>query len=207
MEREAILSYRVLLFERDDDGSFRAPERYPAPALATGTTHDVPTLVGWFAGRDIAVRERIGLLTPEEAAFARGVRCVDASRLLDALALHGALDLETVAAMHRVLALRQAQGDGQSDDGGDAGGGDADEYGPLVAAAYRYLAASPAKLVLVQLDDAALEFEQVNLPGTFGEYPNWRRKNGLDLSGIASSERIAALASDVDELVKKGSRI
>jgi len=201
MEREAILSYRVLLFERDDDGSFRAPERYPAPALATGTTHDVPTLVGWFAGRDLAARERIGLLAPEEAAFARSVRRVDASRMLDAFAAHGALDHETFAAMHRLLdraALRQAQGD----DGVEAA-----EYEPLVAAAYRYLAASPAKLVLVQLDDAALEFEQVNLPGTFGEYPNWRRKNGLDVGGIASSERIAALASDVDARVKRGSRI
>jgi 4-alpha-glucanotransferase len=201
MEREAILSYRVLLFERDDDGSFRAPERYPAPALATGTTHDVPTLVGWFAGRDIAARERIGLLAPEEATFARGVRRVDASRMLDAFAAHGALDRETFAAMHRMLDRRhdaQAQGDNDAD---------AAAYEPLVAAAYRYLAASPAKLVLVQLDDAALEFEQVNLPGTFGEYPNWRRKNGLDVGGIASSERIAALASDVDERVKRGSRV
>jgi 4-alpha-glucanotransferase len=170
----------------------------------------VPTLAGWFAGRDIAARERIGLLAPEEAVFARSVRRGDAARMLDAFAAHGALDHETADA------LRQAQGDNgdarAGDNAGDRfgngnGAGSEAEYGALVAAAYRYLAASPAKLVLVQLDDAALELEQVNLPGTFGEYPNWRRKNGLDLSGIASSGRIGALASDVDERVKRGSRI
>ena len=190
MEREAILSYRLLLFERDDDGEFRPPDRYPELALATGTTHDVPTLAGWFAARDVATRERIGFLRPDEAASACAGRRVDASRLLDAFVRDGALDEETFCAMHRMLDERTAN---------------ASAYEPLVRAAYRFLAATPAKLVLVQLDDAVLEFEQVNLPGTFVEYPNWRRKNGLDLDGIANSSTIAALAHDVDERVKKGS--
>ena len=188
MEREAILSYRLLLFERDDDGSFRAPWRYPRLSLATGTTHDVPTLAGWFAARDVAARERIGLLSPDEAEHGRSVRRVEASRLIEALAAHGELDAVTFDAMHRTL---DARPDG------------ATELEPLVRAAYRYLASSPAKLVLVQLDDAALEFEQVNLPGTFVEYPNWRRKNRVDLDEIASDPRISALASDVDERVRR----
>jgi len=192
MEREAIFSYRLLLFERDDDGTFRAPGRYPSFSLATGTTHDVPTLPGWFAARDVAVRENIGLVTPEEAEHARGVRRVEASRLIDALATHGELDAATFDAMHRTL---------------DARPDDAAALEPLVGASYRYLASSPAKLVLVQLDDAALEFEQVNLPGTFVEYPNWRRKNGVDIDGIANDPRIAALASDVDERVRRGTPI
>jgi len=192
MERESILSYRLLLFERDDDGSFRAPDRYPALALATGTTHDVPTLVGWFAARDVALRERIGLLAPEEAERTRGVRRVDASLLLEALARHGELDPPAFDEMHRTL---------------DANPLESAAYDPLVRAAYRFLASSPSKLVLIQLDDAIGEFEQVNLPGTFIEYPNWRRKNGLDLDGIASDARIAALASDVAERVKRGGSV
>ena len=189
MEREAILSYRLLLFERDGDGRFREPQRYPALALATGTTHDVPTLTGWLSARDVAVRERIGLATPEEAAGARQARRVDASLMLEAFARHGLLDGASFEAMHRML---------------DANPGEREAYDPLVRAAYRYLASSPAKVVLVQLDDAIGEFEQVNVPGTFVEYPNWRRKNRLDLDGIANDARIAVLASDVDERVKGG---
>ena len=192
MEREAILSYRLLLFERDDDGSFRAPDRYPRLALATGTTHDVPTLAGWFAARDVATRERIGLISPDDADTGRRVRRVEASRLIEALASHGELDGTTFDAMHRTLDAKPEQ---------------ASELEPLVRASYRYLASSPAKLVLVQLDDAALEFEQVNLPGTFVEYPNWRRKNGVNLDVIASDRRIATLASDVDERVKRETAI
>ncbi len=190
MEREAIFSYRVLLFERDDDGRFRAPDRYPELSLATGTTHDVPTLAGWFAGRDLAARERIGHVRPDDLANERDRRRVDASLLLDAFAGAGALDAETIATMHRTL-------DARVDDG--------EAYAPLVGAAYRYVASTPAKFVLVQFDDAALELEQVNLPGTFTEYPNWRRKSGLDLEEIATNPRIGALASDVDARVKKGS--
>ncbi len=189
MEREAILSYRLLLFERDADGSFRAPDRYPPLALATGTTHDVPTLAGWCAGRDVAVRERIGLLSPDEADHARRVRRVEVSRLLDALLAHGALDHPTFEAMHRTL---------------DAGPEDARELAPIVRAAYRYLASSPAKLVMIPFDDAALEFEQVNVPGTFVEYPNWRRKNGVSVEAMADDPQIAALASDVDVRVRRG---
>jgi 4-alpha-glucanotransferase len=64
------------------------------------------------------------------------------------------------------------------------------------------LARTPAKLVLVALDDALIEFEQVNLPGTFFEYPNWRRKNSLDLEAIAHDERIATIAAEVRQRVK-----
>ena len=189
MEREAILSYRLLLFERDDDGSFRAPERYPALSLATGTTHDVPTLAGWLTARDVATRARVGLLAPDEAERSARERRVEASRLLEAFARHGALAPNAFDALHRAL---------------DARRDDAAAYEPAVRAAYRYLAASPAKLVLVQLDDSLGEFEQVNVPGTFVEYPNWRRKNGSDLEDIAGDARVVSLAQEVDECVMGG---
>jgi 4-alpha-glucanotransferase len=86
----------------------------------------------------------------------------------------------------------------------DAGPEDARELAPIVRAAYRYLASSPAKLVMIPFDDAALEFEQVNVPGTFVEYPNWRRKNGVNVEALADDPQIAALASDVDVRVRRG---
>ncbi len=189
MERERILSYRLLLFERDDAGAFRPPEAYPTLALATATTHDVPTLPGWVVGRDIATRERIGLLSPDNAQAARDARRIEVSLLLEALRGAGELDGDAVEALHRTIDERViATG----------------AYEPLVRAAYRYLARTPARLVLVQLDDALEEFDQVNLPGTFNEYPNWRRKNSLDLDDIASGARLSALASDVRDRVRRG---
>ena len=48
-----ILSYRVLWFERNTDGTFRRPDEYPAHAAVSTTTHDLPTLAGFSSGRDI----------------------------------------------------------------------------------------------------------------------------------------------------------
>lgn len=80
-----IWSYRVLLFERHADGGFFAPDHYPAMALATFSTHDLPTYVGWISGHDIAVRQRSGLKSGEtEAERQDAVR-----RLRDAVAYAG----------------------------------------------------------------------------------------------------------------------
>ena len=187
MERAGIFSYRLLLFERSDDGGFLAPGTYPELALATATTHDLPTLIGWVAGRDIDAREGIGVMAKDVAEGARSLRRVEASQLLDALRASGELDEFAFGGLHRTLDVRSPE---------------VADYEPLVRAAYRFLANTPSRLVLVQIDDALGEFEQINLPGTFTEYPNWRRKNGLDLAGIASDRRVAALAADVRARVK-----
>jgi 4-alpha-glucanotransferase len=49
-----ILSYRLLLFEQD-------PAEVTAQALASVTTHDLPTTVGAVSGKDQADRERLAL--------------------------------------------------------------------------------------------------------------------------------------------------
>ncbi|AVO55588.1 4-alpha-glucanotransferase [Ectopseudomonas mendocina] len=54
-----ILGTRVLLFEQDDIG-FVPAARWPCNALATTTTHDLPTIKGWLAGRDLEWRVRAG---------------------------------------------------------------------------------------------------------------------------------------------------
>src|ERR1017187_2658910 len=52
LPRFGIFSYRVLFFEQDRDGCFRTPQEYPRHALVSATTHDLPTLAGFWIGRD-----------------------------------------------------------------------------------------------------------------------------------------------------------
>ena len=56
-----IWSYRVMIFERNHDGSFMAPEHYAADALVTFSTHDLPTYAGWASGHDLEVKRALGL--------------------------------------------------------------------------------------------------------------------------------------------------
>ncbi len=56
--RLGVFSYRVFYFERDAEGHFLAPEAYPARAMAAVTTHDLPTLTGFWQGRDLAFKRQ-----------------------------------------------------------------------------------------------------------------------------------------------------
>ena len=48
---------------------------------------------------------------------------------------------------------------------------------------------------MVQLDDMTDERNQVNLPGTTDQHPNWRRKQSLGLEELAAHPRVKALAN------------
>ena len=80
-----VLSYRVLWFERDGAGNFRPPDRYPERALVCSTTHDLPTLAGFAAGRDLDARRASGLA--DEAEYQRQMthRAGEVRRLEEAL--------------------------------------------------------------------------------------------------------------------------
>jgi 4-alpha-glucanotransferase len=164
MAANNILSYRILLFERDGAGEFLPPDAYPELALATTGTHDLPPLAAWLEGEDIALHQRLGLLDAETARRTREARDYGIEALQRALRAHGDL------------------------------ADDASDTESVVLAAYRYLAASPARIVMLQIEDAIGERSPVNIPGTNREYPNWRRKLRDDLETIASDGRLERFA-------------
>ncbi len=143
-----VQSYRVLWFEREGS-DFKSPAHYAQKAMACVSTHDLPTLRGWWEGRDIEEKARLGLLNEEAALAEMSARQADRRRLLDALAREGLLN-ET----------RE----------------DAPFSAEFAAAAHAYAARTPSLLAMAQLDDLAGEAIAVNLPGTDRERPNWRRK-------------------------------
>jgi 4-alpha-glucanotransferase len=51
----------------------------------------------------------------------------------------------------------------------------------------------------VQLEDLLGEIEQVNLPGTVDEHPNWRRKLRLTLEEILADPAIRRLAQAIED--------
>ncbi len=75
MPEYGLYHYKVLLFEKLD-GRFRSPGEYLPHALATATTHDMPTLRSYWEGRDIELRHRLNLYPSAEMEgdVARGAR-------------------------------------------------------------------------------------------------------------------------------------
>ncbi len=140
-----VFGFRVLLLERDGI-AFRPPSSYPAGALACVSTHDLPTLAGWWDGADIAERARLGMIDTEVEARQT------AERADEKAALRTALSQEGIAPADAALTPE------------------------LVAAVHEYVARTPSALMLVQSEELAGETTGVNLPGTDWERPNWRRK-------------------------------
>ena len=63
--RAGIAGMDVLWFERDGD-RFMPPHEWRDDAVAMTSTHDLPTVAGWWRGADIDVRASLGLV--EDAA-------------------------------------------------------------------------------------------------------------------------------------------
>lgn len=65
--REAgIAGMDVMWFQRDD-GAFLPPRHWRTDAVAMTSTHDLPTVAGWWQGADIALRADLGLLAEADA--------------------------------------------------------------------------------------------------------------------------------------------
>ena len=103
-----IFSYRVLWFEREGPG-FKRAEAYPAQALACLASHDLPTFMGWRAGRDIAIAKDVGQISEAEADRRRAARHEE-KQLLEARTGTADADDETAsAATHRFVARTPSQ--------------------------------------------------------------------------------------------------
>ena len=56
-----IWSYLVMMFERDDAGSFRHIDHYLTNALVTFNTHDLSTYAGWRSFGDLKLKRSLGI--------------------------------------------------------------------------------------------------------------------------------------------------
>jgi 4-alpha-glucanotransferase len=58
----------------------------------------------------------------------------------------------------------------------------------------RYLSATPSRLVVVSIEDALMIEDQVNVPGTIYEHPNWRQRLPLTIDELERDERLHQIA-------------
>ena len=168
LQEAGVLGMRVLWFEKHGP-YFTAPGSWTRGAAGLTTTHDLPTVAGWWAGRDNEWREELGLSATDPDA-ARTERQRDREALWAAFRHSGAAEGEPPAA----------------DDGAKA-----------ADAALRHVGTAACELVVVPVEDALALVEQPNLPGTLDEHPNWRRRLPGETSALlddpGAARRLAAL--------------
>jgi 4-alpha-glucanotransferase len=157
-----ILSYRLFYFERDNRGQFLDHDKYFRQALVSSTTHDLPTLAGFWIGSDIEARHKAGML--DDGAYRSQIeaRAAEKQKMLDALFRSGLLKPEMPRSSG---SYRELTGD-------------------LHNAIIGFLALTPSELLAINEEDLTKETAQQNLPGTTWQYPNWGRKMRFTLEEL-----------------------
>jgi 4-alpha-glucanotransferase len=170
ISRAGLLGMRVLWFERDTKGDFLPPNRWDPQAAALSTTHDLPTLAGWWTGHDIAWRETLGA-SPTDLKEAHKTRVQERKQLWSTFQASGCA----------AGAPPAAEAPAEFADG-----------------AISCLAKTPCPIVLIPVEDFVGEREQPNIPGTIDEHPNWRRRleSNSPLSGADAQRRVQILKAE-----------
>ena len=173
MAEHAVYSYKVMLFEKHADGRFRRPGEYQRRAVATVTTHDLPTLRGYWEGSDMELRARLGLYPGEE--------------------MHRYISEERVRDRPSCWPRSTRRGSA----GTGHGSGRAHYSAGLADAIHVYLARSAAALVILQIEDLLGMADPVNVPGTSEEHANWQRKMTGSVDEIFARSEVVHLLRDV----------
>ena len=146
LKASAIYSNGLFYFEKDYQGEFLAAEHFAPQSLLMIANHDVPPFKGWWIGHDITIKQQYGLLDEGQARALFDARNLEKQRMLNFIARES----------EQYLSL------------------DADAFLVYETLASS-LAAAPARLFTIQIDDLDQQVLPVNIPGTDKEYPNWRR--------------------------------
>ena len=183
LRRSGVYSYKVLYFENDDK-VFHAPEAWPAQSIAVATTHDLPTLRGYWESGDLTLGKTLGLYPDEELLSGLYEDREQAKQgLLTALHQHGCLPQR---AGKKALRMPMSS--------------------ILNRGLQRYIADSNSALLGLQPEDWLDMSSPVNVPGTSDQYQNWRRKLAVSLEEMFADETVNRLIKDLDRRRKSAGK-
>ena len=175
--------------ESDPRASASDPARalipMPPDAFASINTHDLAPFAAFWRGTDIDLREQLGQIPPERAASDRERRAGERARVVAALAAE-ALIADRLARSPDLLAPEVEEA--------------------VLAGWLDWMARSPARAVLVTLEDLWGETEFQNVPGTVDQHPNWRRQAPYSLEEIRCLPSVVGRLSSVDAQRRDGAR-
>jgi 4-alpha-glucanotransferase len=185
LARFRILSYRLFYFEKDSQNRcFKRCSEYPLQALVSSTTHDLPTLAGFWQYRDIEARRAAGLA--DEAGYRNQIedRKREKQSMLDTLHAENLLPPDYPR------------------DAADVPELDGDLHNAVIG----FLAQVPSMILLLNQEDLTKETEQQNLPGSTAQYPNWQRKMKVKIEELRSPAAQGYAGMFRDQLMRTGRR-
>jgi 4-alpha-glucanotransferase len=147
--------------------------RIPANVIAGLNTHDMPTFAASWQGTDIPEKESLGL--------------VDAAGARQEARIRNSVKAALVRGLQNKKFLQKLN------------------VGPraVFQACLAFLGASPARAVLINLEDLWGETHSQNVPGTGEKYPSWRRKARYSLDEFCRMKDVRAILEKIGALRRR----
>ncbi len=185
LARFGMLSYRLFYFEKNAQSEFRPHGEYVRQALVASTTHDLPTLAGFWIGADIQVA-------------ARGRACW--------MTLPGAANWKRAPSKNRRCWMCCSAKDCCAPDLPRSAAEYPELTGELHHAVAGFLALTPSQLLAINQEDITKETAQQNLPGTTWQYPNWARKMRFTVEQLRQNPEARNYTAMLRDWVTKSGR-
>ncbi len=180
-----ILSYRLFYFERRENGEYKKASEYPRQALVSSTTHDLPTLAGFWTFEDIESRLRAGMLDEAGYRSQKADRVREKQKMLNVLWESALLPAYVPRDAEQIPELT----------------------GELHNAIAGFLASTPSMLLVINQEDLSKECAQQNLPGTTAQYRNWSLKMKFTLEQLRESREVKSYTAMFHDRLMESGRV
>lgn len=183
LEEAGVYSYKVFFFEQANDGGYLSPAHYKQQAMATLSTHDMPTIKGYWHCDDLHLGKELGLY-PDQAVLDGLMenRIYCKQQILNSLHGHSSLP-------HHYNRDATQTGMDQT----------------LNFSMQTHLAKGKSALLSLQLEDFLEMSDPVNVPGTSDEYRNWQRKLSQNIEQLFNNKQITCLLKNLTIARKEAS--
>jgi len=168
LSESQVFTNKVFYFEKVFHDKFKPPQDYDSHSMAMVNNHDLPTLVSWWNGTDLVLRNELNLL---EEGVDYADLCAERKRNKEHL-------------------LNLLSDSGLCPDDWSVNTADKRADRALVGSILLLTSKTASKIFVMQLEDLLLMDEPVNVPGTFKQHANWQRKLTNTIADIFSSTRI-----------------
>lgn len=176
LKNAGILSYKIFYFEFDHQGKSRKLSDYPYQAMTTLSTHDLPTINGYWRGYDFDLGERFGIYPSEKILKILKQQRIEAKdKILQRLKENNVEVENTICA--------------------DLSSSITKKFNHLLQT---YTSKVNSALFGLQPEDWLDMSEPVNIPGTSTQYPNWRRKLSVNTQDIFADLDIQQLLQKIN---------
>ncbi|TCP93370.1 4-alpha-glucanotransferase [Cricetibacter osteomyelitidis] len=181
LRNAGILSYKIFYFEFDQQGQSRDLQEYPYQAMTTLSTHDLPTINGYWRGYDFELGQQFGVYpNPKILAILQQDRVNAKSKILARLKENNvAIDQGVDETLHSAVTANFSHN------------------------LQKYVSNVSSALFGFQPEDWINVSEPVNIPGTSTQYQNWRRRLTVSTDEIFADPTVQNLLHTVNRNRKK----